>query len=94
MQEKIKSIQTYYQSQIKHIKEQDSSVEEFSAREYEWEVERNMLMSLVEKNQEYTYNAQEKCKTTIESKEKEIEEFKSRHNDIVTSLQTENTNLK
>lgn len=55
-------MQIYYQSQIKQIKEQDSSVEEFSAREYEWEVERNMLMSLVEKNQEYTYNAQEKCK--------------------------------
>lgn len=48
MQSKMNDMQKYYQSQIRILKEQES-VDEFSAREHEWEVERSMLMSLVEK---------------------------------------------
>ena len=41
-------MESYYQSQIMQLRDNDSAVE-FSAKEHEWEVERNMLMALVEK---------------------------------------------
>jgi len=48
-----------FQAESNQLKESDTG-ESYELKEQEWENERRMLMSLIEKNQEYAYNAQEK----------------------------------
>jgi hypothetical protein len=53
-----------------------------------------MLMGLIEKNQEYAYNAQEKLKQTQEDYDKKIEILNYDLNTKNVSLENENDKLK
>jgi len=82
-----------FQAESNQLKESDTG-ESYELKEQEWENERRMLMSLIEKNQEYAYNAQEKWKLENERNQKQYSDLKAQLEPQIQSLETENGNLK
>jgi len=82
-----------FRNELKKLKESDSS-QSYDIKEQDWEAERKMLMGLIEKNQQYAYNAQEKLKSEKEQYENDISQIKQDLNNKISELETENSELK
>ena len=82
-----------FRNELKKLKESDSS-QSYDIKEQDWEAERKMLMGLIEKNQQYAYNAQEKLKSEKEQYENDISQIKQDLNNKISELEIENSELK
>ena len=86
------SLNKFY-DELSKYKDSDGS-ESYEIKEQEWEVERKMLMGLIEKNQQYAYNAQEKWKADVQFKEQQLDSIKAEFNEKISALERENDQLK
>jgi hypothetical protein len=93
LERQIQEMHDEFQRELSELKKSESG-ESYDLKEQEWEVERKMLMGLIEKNQEYAYNAQEKLKNETENFKQENERIKTSLGERIEQIETENNSLK